>query len=298
MGGCDDDQVTDHAAATPATIGTPTAQDEVAALCRDLIRIDTTNPGDNSAPASAPRPSTSPRSSPRSASSRRSSSPTRPGPAWSPAWEGTDPQGPPCSSTATSTSSPPTQPTGRSTPFSGEIDDGCVWGRGAVDMKDMDAMMLAVVRQRTARGPQAATRRRPGLPRRRGGGRQVRRPLPGGQAPGPLRGRHRGDRRGRRVQRHHRRPAPLPDPDRREGHGLDAADRARAPPGTAPCSTPTTRSPSSPRPSPGSAATSGRSGSPPPSGRSSPRPPQALGVEFTPECRPRGPRQARPASPG
>ena len=31
-------------------------------------------------------------------------------------------------------------------PFSGEIRDGYVWGRGAVDMKDMDAMMLAVVR--------------------------------------------------------------------------------------------------------------------------------------------------------
>src|SRR5690606_6755722 len=37
-------------------------------------------------------------------------------------------------------------------PFSGEIADGCVWGRGAVDMKDMDAMMLAVVRQRLREG--------------------------------------------------------------------------------------------------------------------------------------------------
>ncbi|MEU0686239.1 M20/M25/M40 family metallo-hydrolase [Streptomyces uncialis] len=31
-------------------------------------------------------------------------------------------------------------------PFSGEIRDGLVWGRGAVDMKDMDAMILATVR--------------------------------------------------------------------------------------------------------------------------------------------------------
>jgi acetylornithine deacetylase/succinyl-diaminopimelate desuccinylase-like protein len=35
-------------------------------------------------------------------------------------------------------------------PFSGEVDagaDGCVWGRGALDMKNMDAMTLAVVRK-------------------------------------------------------------------------------------------------------------------------------------------------------
>jgi acetylornithine deacetylase/succinyl-diaminopimelate desuccinylase-like protein len=31
-------------------------------------------------------------------------------------------------------------------PFSGEVRDGVVWGRGAVDMKNMDAMILAVVR--------------------------------------------------------------------------------------------------------------------------------------------------------
>ncbi|MET9430613.1 MULTISPECIES: M20/M25/M40 family metallo-hydrolase [unclassified Streptomyces] len=32
-------------------------------------------------------------------------------------------------------------------PFSGEVRDGLVWGRGAVDMKNMDAMILAVVRE-------------------------------------------------------------------------------------------------------------------------------------------------------
>ena len=32
-------------------------------------------------------------------------------------------------------------------PFSGEVKDGYLWGRGAVDMKDFDAMVLAVVRE-------------------------------------------------------------------------------------------------------------------------------------------------------
>ena len=37
-------------------------------------------------------------------------------------------------------------------PFSAEVRDGCVWGRGAVDMKDFDAMLLSVVRARTRAG--------------------------------------------------------------------------------------------------------------------------------------------------
>jgi acetylornithine deacetylase/succinyl-diaminopimelate desuccinylase-like protein len=32
-------------------------------------------------------------------------------------------------------------------PFSGELRDGFLWGRGAIDMKDFDAMVLAVVRE-------------------------------------------------------------------------------------------------------------------------------------------------------
>jgi acetylornithine deacetylase/succinyl-diaminopimelate desuccinylase-like protein len=43
-------------------------------------------------------------------------------------------------------------------PVSAEIADGCIWGRGAIDMKDMDAMILAVVRDRLRTG------RRPSRP--------------------------------------------------------------------------------------------------------------------------------------
>ena len=43
-------------------------------------------------------------------------------------------------------------------PFSGEVQDGYVWGRGAVDMKDFDAMLLSVVRARQRAG---AVPRRP-----------------------------------------------------------------------------------------------------------------------------------------
>ena len=41
-------------------------------------------------------------------------------------------------------------------PFAGEIADGMLWGRGAVDMLDMDAMTLAVVRDRLRSGRKPA----------------------------------------------------------------------------------------------------------------------------------------------
>jgi acetylornithine deacetylase/succinyl-diaminopimelate desuccinylase-like protein len=37
-------------------------------------------------------------------------------------------------------------------PFSGEIRDGYIWGRGAIDMKDFDAMVLSVIRDRVRSG--------------------------------------------------------------------------------------------------------------------------------------------------
>jgi acetylornithine deacetylase/succinyl-diaminopimelate desuccinylase-like protein len=41
-------------------------------------------------------------------------------------------------------------------PFSAELLDGCIWGRGAVDMKDMDAMILACVRDLARTGAKPA----------------------------------------------------------------------------------------------------------------------------------------------
>ncbi|MEX5271298.1 M20/M25/M40 family metallo-hydrolase [Kocuria sabuli] len=37
-------------------------------------------------------------------------------------------------------------------PFAGELKDGMIWGRGAVDMKDMDAMMISVLRHMVRSG--------------------------------------------------------------------------------------------------------------------------------------------------
>jgi len=129
-----------------------TARDEVVGICRDLIRIDTSNPGDHSGPgerlaaehvagllSEAGLDPVILESHPKRASvvaRIRGRDPERPGllvhghldvvPASAPDW--------------------------RHDPFAADIADGCVWGRGAVDMKDMDAMILAVVRQRQREG--------------------------------------------------------------------------------------------------------------------------------------------------
>ena len=113
-------------------------------------------------------------------------------------------------------------------PLSGEVRDGYVWGRGAVDMKDFDAMLLSVVRARAAGGRRA--RPAPGalLHRRRGGRRAQGGPGRRRRPPRPAGGLHRGGRRGGRLQHHDPRPSRLPGRGRREGDGLDAADRPRS----------------------------------------------------------------------
>jgi acetylornithine deacetylase/succinyl-diaminopimelate desuccinylase-like protein len=130
------------------TANPATAQDEVVDICRDLLRIDTSNPGDHSGPgeraaaehvaallAEAGLEPQLLESHPKRTSvvaRINGADATRPAllihghldvvPAHAPDWQ--------------------------HAPFSGELADGCLWGRGAIDMKDMDAMMLAVVRQR------------------------------------------------------------------------------------------------------------------------------------------------------
>ena len=79
-------------------------------------------------------------------------------------------------------------------PFAGEIKDGQVWGRGAVDMKDFDAMLLSVVRARAAAGRSTRSRGGALLHRRRGGGRGPRREDPRRAARRLVRRLHRGRR--------------------------------------------------------------------------------------------------------
>ena len=127
---------------------TENAQDEVVDICRDLIRIDTTNPGDNSGPgereaaeyvagllADVGLEPVVLESEPRRASVVArvpGSDSSRPAllihghldvvPAHAADW--------------------------KVDPFAAELAEGCIWGRGAVDMKDMDAIVLATIGQR------------------------------------------------------------------------------------------------------------------------------------------------------
>jgi acetylornithine deacetylase/succinyl-diaminopimelate desuccinylase-like protein len=129
-----------------------TAEDEVVGICRDLIRIDTTNPGDNSGPGE------------RQAAEhvvallsdvglepvvleshpKRASVVAR--------IAGEDRTRPALLIHGHLDVVPANAADWRVDPFAGEIADGCLWGRGAVDMKDMDAIVLAVVRQRLREG--------------------------------------------------------------------------------------------------------------------------------------------------
>jgi len=141
--------------AAPAPRGTA-GQDEVASLVSDLIRIDTANPGDHSGPgerkaaehvaALLAEAGLEPRI--YESHEKRASVVAR--------IEGADPSRPAMLIHGHLDVVPATAADWRVHPFSGEITQDCVWGRGAVDMKDMDGMILAVLRQRLAEGRKPA----------------------------------------------------------------------------------------------------------------------------------------------
>jgi len=129
-------------------------ESEVAALTSELIRIDTSNYGPEAGPGE------------RAAAERVaelldevgiSSQLYEPEPTrtnlvadWSP--DGVDTSVPPLLIHAHLDVVPANAADWQVDPFAGEIKDGCVWGRGAVDMKDFDAMLLSVVRARARAG--------------------------------------------------------------------------------------------------------------------------------------------------
>ena len=129
-----------------------TAEDEVAALCSDLIRIDTSNYGDHSGPGERPAAEyvaallseAGLESMVLESHPGRTSVVTR--------IAGEDPSRPALLVHGHLDVVPADAADWAVPPFSGEIIDGTIWGRGAVDMKDMDAMILAVVRQRMREG--------------------------------------------------------------------------------------------------------------------------------------------------
>ncbi|MBW1599427.1 M20/M25/M40 family metallo-hydrolase [Streptomyces sp. JJ38] len=132
--------------------GGVTGEDEVVDLCRDLIRIDTSNYGDDRGPGERKAAEYVAEQladvglEPRIFESRpgRASTVVR--------VPGADPTRPALLIHGHLDVVPANADDWTHHPFSGEIADGCVWGRGAVDMKDMDAMTLAVIRDRMRSG--------------------------------------------------------------------------------------------------------------------------------------------------
>ncbi|MFI2201132.1 M20/M25/M40 family metallo-hydrolase [Streptomyces sp. NPDC020192] len=129
-----------------------TGEDEVVDLCRELIRFDTSNYGDHSGPGE--------RGAAEWVAEKLAEVglepkiyESHPGRASTVARiEGEDPSRPALLIHGHLDVVPANAVDWTHDPFSGEVADGCVWGRGAVDMKDMDAMTLAVVRDRLRSG--------------------------------------------------------------------------------------------------------------------------------------------------
>jgi acetylornithine deacetylase/succinyl-diaminopimelate desuccinylase-like protein len=128
---------------SPESAAAPTAEEEVVDLCRDLIRIDTSNPIKPERPAAeyvaAKLAEVGLEPTLVESEPGRASVVAR--------MEGANSCRPALLIHGHLDVVPADASHWSVDPFGGEIKDGCLWGRGAVDMKDMDAMTLAVVRQ-------------------------------------------------------------------------------------------------------------------------------------------------------
>ena len=130
----------------PETV-TPTAEDEVVEICQELIRVDSSNYGDGSGPGervaaeyvAAQLSEVGLEPEVFESADRRTNLVVR--------WEGEDSSRPALLVHGHLDVVPAEARDWTHDPFGGDIVDDCVWGRGAVDMKDMDAMVLATVRQ-------------------------------------------------------------------------------------------------------------------------------------------------------
>jgi acetylornithine deacetylase/succinyl-diaminopimelate desuccinylase-like protein len=130
----------------------PSAQDEVVDICRDLIRIDSSNYGDGSGPGeraaaeyvAGQLAEVGLEPDVYESADRRTSLVVR--------FEGEDTSRPGLLIHGHLDVVPAEASDWQHDPFAGEVVDDCVWGRGAVDMKDMDAMVLALVRQMRREG--------------------------------------------------------------------------------------------------------------------------------------------------
>jgi acetylornithine deacetylase/succinyl-diaminopimelate desuccinylase-like protein len=140
----------------PTSTPVPTAADEVIRICQELIRIDTSNYGTNEGPGE------------RAAAEYVmellhevglepelfESSPGRASVVVR--LEGQDRSRPALVLHGHLDVVPAAKDDWSVDPFGAELTDGLLWGRGAVDMKDMDAMILAVVRQMVREGRKPA----------------------------------------------------------------------------------------------------------------------------------------------
>ncbi|MFI6763191.1 M20/M25/M40 family metallo-hydrolase [Micromonospora sp. NPDC050417] len=126
----------------------PSATDEVVDICRDLLRIDTSNTGDNATSAGervAAEYVAAQLAEVGVASELRESAPGRT--SLVARIPGTDPSRGALLVHGHLDVVPADASEWSVHPFGGELRDGYLWGRGAIDMKDFDAMVLAVVRQ-------------------------------------------------------------------------------------------------------------------------------------------------------